>query len=210
MGILTGDRWCSVKEIEMTDEFTQAVAELDSPIARMLEEKDAEIERLKAELTKWTDLFSEWDSPADVHEALIGLNKDMNALKAELSKYQASDEMLNECCSDLDRRKAERDAAIKEIGKWAREAGASQAREAKLREALESLAKLGNGGVFGSSLGNQMAFNAFCLPYDDTALKEAIKQGQREVLMEAADLCEGYTWADSVQKSIRRMAEEIK
>ena len=32
------------------NEFTQAVAELDSPVARMLEEKDAEIERLKAEL----------------------------------------------------------------------------------------------------------------------------------------------------------------
>jgi nitrogen fixation/metabolism regulation signal transduction histidine kinase len=32
------------------DEFTQAVAELDSPIARMLDEKDAEIERLRTEV----------------------------------------------------------------------------------------------------------------------------------------------------------------
>jgi len=38
----------ATQEIEMTeDEFTQAVAELDSPVARMLEEKDAEIKRLK-------------------------------------------------------------------------------------------------------------------------------------------------------------------
>ena len=38
---------------EMTDEFTQAVAELDSPVARMLEEKDAEIESLRKDVARY-------------------------------------------------------------------------------------------------------------------------------------------------------------
>lgn len=34
------------------------------------------------------DILSEWDSPEDVHEALIGLSKDVNALKAQLAECQ--------------------------------------------------------------------------------------------------------------------------
>jgi hypothetical protein len=135
---------------EMTDEFTQAVAELDSPVARMLEEKDAEIERLKAE----------------------------------------------------------RDAAIKEVAKWAREAGASQAREAKLREALEWCGKYEED--------DHPANQVLALPTDDTALQEAIKQGQREVLMKAAekfctmDSAEADWEGEWASDHLRKMAEEIK
>jgi uncharacterized small protein (DUF1192 family) len=200
----------------------------------------------------------------DAYDIMDEAAEEIERLRAELSKCQASDEMLNECCSDLDRVKAEkehyikvwsdvcdenqgllneierlkaeleaetqrrwdgnriasaeatadfnemRDMAVKEMARWAREAGASQAGEAKLREALEALAKLGNGDVFGSSLGNQMAFNAFCLPYDDTALKEAIKQGQRETLLEAAAEFDSRGEFQGHGESLRRMAGGIK
>ena len=42
-----------------------------------------EIEALRQRLTTWTDLFSEWDSPEEVHEALISLNKDVNAMRQQ-------------------------------------------------------------------------------------------------------------------------------
>jgi len=112
--------------------------------------------------------------------------------------------MLDEKDAEIERLKAERDAAIKEIGKWSREAGASQAREAKLRELLtqfelwesyddpetpikDALARIGSS--------------------DDTALKEAIRQGQREVLMEAA---EWFNEGDPAWYRLKEMAEEIK
>jgi hypothetical protein len=54
---------------------------------------------------------------------------------------------------------------------------------------------------------------------DDTALKEAVKQGQREALLEAADIADGY-WVDTfseyqsykldVGDKLRKMAGEIK
>jgi hypothetical protein len=85
--------------------------------------------------------------------------------------------------AEIERLKAERDAAIKEIGKWSREAGASQAREAKLLEALVKCSvQLGNLGYSANH-----ADQALILPTDDTALQEAIKQGQREALLEAAE-----------------------
>jgi hypothetical protein len=139
-------------------------------------------------------------------------------LRTELSKYQASDELLNECCLDLDRVEAERDAAtadfnemrdmaVKEMARWAREAGASQARKAKLREAV-ILCKYAAGHpekVYG------ITKNALALPTDDTALKEAIKQGQREILLEAADVLDTFASKRCGHSDeIRRMADEIK
>jgi flagellar biosynthesis/type III secretory pathway protein FliH len=53
----------------MTDEFTQAVAELDSPVARMLEEKDAEIERLKAERDAAIKEMARWAREAGASQA---------------------------------------------------------------------------------------------------------------------------------------------
>ena len=92
-----------------------------------------------------------------------------------------------------------------EIERLKAELAASQAREAKLREALEALAKLGNGCVFGSSLGNQMAFNAFCLPYDDTALQEAIKQGQRAVAEHILEM-----WRDPWPRTERSFFDRLE
>jgi hypothetical protein len=97
------------------------------------------------------------------------------------------------------------DAAADEIERLKAELAASQAREAKLREALEALAKLGNGCVFGSSLGNQMAFNAFCLPYDDTALQEAIKQGQRAVAEHILEM-----WRDPWPRTERSFFDRLE
>ena len=122
--------------------------------------------------------------------------------------------------AEIERLKAERDAAIKEVAKWSREAGASQAREAKLREALETVkVDLIDGRLFAAVVDTKSwhprVLNAIALPTDDTALKEAIKQGQREILLKAAD------WWDQddnliprahsrARKEFRRMAEEIK
>jgi hypothetical protein len=87
------------------------------------------------------------------------------------------DTLLTEAADEIERLKAERDTAIKEIGKWSREAGASQAREAKLREALEGLVSW----VYASAhwgctpLKVIYAQAVLALPTDDTALQEAIE-----------------------------------
>jgi len=109
---------------------------------------------------------------------------------------------------EIERLKDERDAAIKEVAKWSREAGASQAREAKLREALEGLVSW----VYASAhwgctpLKVIYAQAVLALPTDDTALQEAIKQGQREVLMEAA---EWFNEGDPAWYRLKEMAEEL-
>jgi len=82
-----------------------------------------------------------------------------------------------------------------------------------LRDALERLAKLGNGDVFGNSEGNTIAYAAYTLPSDSTELdtyleengwrqcakgqyitqycglvEEAVRQAKREALLEAASV----------------------
>jgi len=145
----------------MTDEFTQAVAELDSPVARMLEEKDAEIERLKAELAAETQ--RRWDGN-------------------RIASAEATEELA-----------------------------ASQAREAKLRDRLEYIdAYLASYLIDGDKQLNGLLLDVRferSLPSDDSALKEAIKQGQREVLMEAA---EWFNEGDPAWCRLKEMAEEIK
>ena len=173
---------------------------------------------------------------------------------------------------EIERLKAERDAAIKEIGKWSREAGASQAREAKLREAiilckyaaghpdkvyeitknalalptddtaLKELLAEGQAryakvistidayskarfhewkgdptseyyrstymeGMVDAS--DDILAHVLKLPHDDTAMKEALKQAKREALLEAANICEEYTWVDELQCKLRKMADEL-
>jgi hypothetical protein len=56
----------------------------------LMEEAAVEIERQGKQLAKWVDIFSEWDSPEEVHEALIGAAKDVNALKAEIEGLRAA------------------------------------------------------------------------------------------------------------------------
>jgi hypothetical protein len=118
--------------------------------------------------------------------------------------------------TEIKRLKAERDAAIKEVAKWSREAGASQAREAKLREALETVkVDLIDGRLFAAVVDTKSwhprVLNAIALPTDDTALKEAIKQGQRAALLEAADVLDTFASKRCGHSDeIRRMVDEIK
>jgi hypothetical protein len=55
----------------------------------------------------------------------------------------------------------------------------------------------------------ESAMEALALHQDDTALKEAIKQAKREVLMEAADKCDEDYRYKVLSKHLRRMAEEL-
>ena len=48
------------------------------------------------QLAEWTRFFAEWESPGDVHEALISLQKDVNALNRQLAESQARDEALRD------------------------------------------------------------------------------------------------------------------
>jgi hypothetical protein len=107
---------------------------------------------------------------------------------------------------EIERLKAERDAAIKEVGKWSREAGVSQAREAKLRELLAQFELWESYDDPETPIKDALAR----IGSDDTALKEAIKQAKREALLEAADFLfsdgQHNHWA---VKELRRMAEEL-
>ena len=84
----------------------------------------------------------------------------------------------------------------------------SQAHDAKLRDALEKIAN--NTIHWYASI--QDAKEALTLPADDTALKEAIMQTKREVLLEVAEwFDDGYecSAANNIARELRRMAEEI-
>lgn len=80
-----------------------------------------------------------------------------------------------------------------------------QAREAKLREALDRLARLGNGPHYGNSVGNDIAKEALALPQDDTALKEY----RKKVLLEAAGRLDPDDVVDrSYQSWLRMLAKK--
>ena len=183
------------------------------------------------------------------------LESAVEILRNELSKYQASDEMLSECCSDLDRVKAERDAhihnyeymakrcaeqqveierlkaelaaetqrrwdgnriasdeaaadfnemrdmAVKEMARWAREAGASQAREAKLLGLIQELDTNYDHRYEVQTIITQ----ALDLPSDDTALQEAIKQGQREAAEHILEM-----WRDPWPRAPHRFIDRLE
>jgi hypothetical protein len=83
-----------------------------------------------------------------------------------------------------------------------------QAREEKLREALDRLARLGNGPHYGNSVGNDIAKEALALPQDDTALKEY----RKKVLLGAADVLEEkvYSTEDGHLHSEYHAADELR
>jgi hypothetical protein len=54
--------------------------------------------------------------------------------------------------------------------------------------------------------GSEKLDEVLALPTDDSALKEAIKQGQREVLLKAANK---LNYGDIAYTELRKMAEEI-
>jgi chromosome segregation ATPase len=62
---------------------------------------NAEIESLRQQLSEWTTLFSEWDSPGEVHEALIGLQKDINALRQQLAGCREDRQRLKESLAEV-------------------------------------------------------------------------------------------------------------
>jgi hypothetical protein len=101
-----------------------------------------------------------------------------------------------------------RDMAVKEVGKWSREAGASQAREAKLREGLTKIAA--NTVNWYTSIQDAQA--ALALPTDDTALQEAIKQAKREAAEHILEMWRD-PWPVTERSFIDRLeayVEEIK
>ena len=79
------------------------------------------------------------------------------------------------------------------------ELAAIQAREVKLRDALNNCYGTDIDGV--EYISYQTIEDGLALPQDDTALKEAIMQAKRKVLMEALTC---------TTEEIRRMAEELK
>jgi hypothetical protein len=107
--------------------------------------------------------------------------------------------------AEIERLKAERDAAIKEIGKWARDAGASQAREAQLRELLTQFELWESYDDPETPIRDALAR----IGSDDTALKEAIKQAKKDALFDAADMFVQQSRHEASYE-LRRMAEEIK
>ena len=155
----------------------------------------AEIERLKAELEAETQRRWEGNRIAS-SEAAEEL--------ADVKKYWA--EAHTATHTKLATSQAERDAAIKEIGKWAREAGASQAREAKLRELLTQFELWESYDDPETPIKDALAR----IGSDDTALKEAIKQGQREILLKAADFGTAIDDRGVLKFELRKMAEELK
>ena len=95
------------------------------------------------------------------------------------------------------------------------ELAASQAREAKLREALSHLyaeyeyqESIGNVPI--GRIEKDFASIRLALPSDDSALKEAIKQGQREILLKAADFGTAIDDRGVLKFELRKMAEEIE
>jgi hypothetical protein len=199
------------------------------------------------------------------------LESAVEILRNELSKYRASDEMLNECCADLNRVEAERDTAlriseqhsdvvnnmivqlatsqaeierlkseleaetqrrwdgnriasdeatadfnemrdiaVKEMARWAHEAEASQAREKKLREALSRLYteyeyQESIGHIPRGRIEKDFASIGLALPTDDSALQEAIKQGQREAAEHILEM-----WRDPWPRAPHRFIDRLE
>jgi hypothetical protein len=111
---------------------------------------------------------------------------------------------------EIERLKAERDTALSiseqhsdVVNNTIVQLAECQAREAKHREALEWCGKYEED--------DHPANQVLALPIDDTALQEAIKQGQREILLKAADFLfsdgQHNHWA---VKELRRMVKELK
>jgi hypothetical protein len=58
--------------------------------------------------------------------------------------------------------------------------------------------------------GSEKLDEVLALPTDDTALQQAIKQGQREILLKAADFGTAIDDRGVLKFELRKMAEELK
>jgi hypothetical protein len=140
--------------------------------------------------------------------------KEMNALHIEslglksievatLKKMCTTDQQIiadeiADADSKLAAMTAERDAAIKEVGRWSREAGYAQAREAALREALWKAH-----GLL-AKMNIPMISDALDMIHDDTALKA----WGAKLLRDAADgLPDGWY---EVRPTLRMQADELE
>jgi hypothetical protein len=153
----------------------------------------------KAVMQQALDALNEASDWIDPNEAVQqGILESIKALRAELAaetqrRWDGNRIASDEATADFNEM---RDMAVKEMARWAREAGASQARESKLREIIDRM---------DYREGNKVPYG------DSTALKEAIKQGQRELLLEAADrFNRHYSNSDTVVRLLKEMAEELK
>lgn len=112
------------------------------------------------------------------------------------------------------------DSAANRLESLRKQLAECQAREKVLREVLKL--SWSEEYVNGIETGKK-AEEAIAMPFDSTALDEAIKQGQRELLFEVADITsraegqsgndwgDGYTAAtNDIVKGLRRVAEELK
>jgi chromosome segregation ATPase len=169
----------------------------------------------KLQLTFKGHVYIKNEEWAEVHRKIAKRDREIERLHAELQTFEhgyvAKLGEIGRLKAELDDAKleqawAERNAAVAELHNYKE---VSQAREAKLREALEKIAT--NTIHWYASI--QDAKAALALPADDTALQEAIRQAKQEVLLEAAEAVShqnfrnGNPWAS---ETIRRLAEELK
>jgi hypothetical protein len=146
----------------------------------------SEIERLKAEKEHYIKVWS------DVCDENQGLLNEIERLKAELEaetqrRWDGNRIASAEATADFNEM---RDMAVKEMARWAREAGASQAREAKLREIIDRM---------DYREGNKVPYG------DSTALQEAIKQGQRAVAEHILEM-----WRDPWPRTERSFIDRLE
>lgn len=138
-----------------------------------------------------------------------------------MSEVMAQQERIAELEQQLRDYKYEWEMACERYRAMKQQAKECQAREAKLRKALEQFASvnLTEDNCASFSVANRRIKNianmALALPHDDTALKEYVKQAQREALLEAADLCRidddpTGTVEGMLKNYLRRRAEELK
>lgn len=144
------------------------------------------LDNVRQELAEWTNFFSEWDSPGEVHESLIGLQKDVNALHRQLVESQTK---LVEC---LAREKVLRD----ELDRIANDL-----------DVVED-------SIDPDKWPAAVARLALAMPSDSTALDLAIKQAKQEALLGAMTWFEesvyGVHYFGEPEDELRRMAKELE
>ena len=141
---------------------------------------------------------------------MVQMQAEIERLKAELEaetqrRWEGNRIASDEAAADFNEM---RDMAVKEMARWAREAGASQAREAKLLGLIQELDTNYDHRYEVQTIITQ----ALDLPSDDTALQEAIKQGQREAAEHIIDMWREpyYFQQDRFFDRLKAYREELK
>ena len=78
------DAAAELRRLSALENEWAALSQDDGKAEREIERLRAENQRMASELrrlARWEEIFSEWDSPDEVHEALVDQAKDMSALK---------------------------------------------------------------------------------------------------------------------------------